>query len=273
MIFKMSNKSFRRPKNHDFIKAKKSLGQNFCRDGRIPAEILDTLNASGNNHVWEIGPGHGALTKELVKTGAKVTAFEIDERLKDELLANFPEVDFIWKDFLSIRVDDLPKATKELLVCGNLPYYCGTSIIKRFLEYGPKAKTIVFLLQEEVSNKAAASFNTKIYGYLSVHTQLFSAVKTGGTYPPSSFVPRPKINSTILILEPFDLSQEEIDKRKKALKFVSALFLQRRKMALPLLRKRFPDTDWTEKFKILEIPEKARPENISPETFLKLFSD
>lgn len=254
------------------MKAKKSLGQNFCRDERIPAEILELLNASEANEIWEIGPGKGALTKELVKTGASMRAFEIDNRFKELLTTDFPKIEFIWDDFLEIPIHSLPVPQKKLLVCGNLPYYCGTPIIKQFLEQGPKAERLVFLLQEEVAKKAAAEINSKIYGYLSVHTQLFAAAKVGNTYPPSSFVPRPKINSTILVVEPFELTAEEISQRKNALKFVSALFHQRRKMALPLLKKRFPDTDWASKFLQLDIPEKARPENITPQIFLKLFS-
>ena len=159
--------------------AKKSLGQNFCCDERILEEIIEHLKPSENNEIWEIGPGHGALTKGLVNTGAKVTAFEIDERLKDELTKKFPNIEIIWNDFLSIQSANLPKASDSLLVCGNLPYYCGTPIIRRFLENGPKAETIVFLLQEEVARKAAANDNSKEYGFLSVHTQLYAKQKLG----------------------------------------------------------------------------------------------
>lgn len=254
------------------IKAKKSLGQNFCKDERIPAEILAKLAPGVGDQIWEIGPGQGALTRKLIKSGATLHLFEIDERMRPILVNDFKQATITWGDFLEIPDDKLPAVNGPLLVCGNLPYYCGTPIIKRFLENGPQAARIVFLLQEEVAKKAAAPHNTSDYGYLSVHTAFFARASTGQTYPPSSFVPPPKINSTILQLEPLELSEEDRERRHRALKQISFIFTQRRKMALPLLKKRNPEIDWAERFARLGIDEKARPENISAATLLELFS-
>lgn len=255
-----------------FIRAKKSLGQNFCRDERIPKEIALLLKPTPEHQIWEIGPGQGALTQRLAKTGAAIHLFEIDERMRDILETNFKNASITWGDFLEIPDAKLPVVNAPLLVCGNLPYYCGTPIIKRFLENGPKAEKIVFLLQEEVSIKAAAKCNSREYGFLSVHTAFFAKASIGSTFPPTSFVPPPKINSTILLLEPISLTVEEKERRLKALKQISFLFMQRRKMALPLLKKRDITIDWTERFNKLGIDEKARPENISPEKLLELFA-
>jgi 16S rRNA (adenine1518-N6/adenine1519-N6)-dimethyltransferase len=258
--------------NADFIRAKKSLGQNFCRDQRIPEEILRRLAPTSQHQIWEIGPGQGALTEKLAESGARLHLFEIDERMRPILQQKFAGVAITWGDFLEIRPDRLPPAGEHLLVCGNLPYYCGTPIIRRFLEDGPQAERIVFLLQEEVSKKAAAHCNSSDYSYLSVHTAFFAHASVGSTFGPGSFVPPPKINSTILQLEPLKLSSDEREHRMHALKCVSPLFQQRRKMALPLLKKRLPETDWATRFDELGIDHKARPENISPEQFLSLFS-
>lgn len=256
----------------DFIKAKKSLGQNFCVDERIPEETISSLAATPQHQIWEIGPGKGALTTLLAQTGASLHLFEIDERLRDTLTKTFKTAQITWGDFLEIKDAHLPPVNRPLLVCGNLPFYCGTPIIKRFLEKGPHAERLVFLLQEEVSLKAAAPCNNKEYGYLSVHTAFFANARVGHTYPPSSFVPQPKINSTILVLEPLILDENEKARRFKALKPVSYLFNQRRKMALPLLKRQFAGIDWAERFARLGIDAKARPENISPATFLELFA-
>lgn len=253
------------------INAKKSLGQNFCTDPRLAEEIAAKLSATDDHQIWEIGPGKGALTRIISKSGAALHLFEIDERMRTILENDFKKATITWGDFLEIPDERLPKVDRPLLVCGNLPYYCGTPIIKRFLEQGPKAERIVFLLQEEVSKKAASPCNASDYGYLSVHTAYFAKASLGSTYPPSSFSPPPKINSTILVLEPLELSETEKQRRLKALKHVSFLFMQRRKMALPLLKKRDNSIDWAERFARLGIDEKARPENISPEQFLELF--
>jgi len=254
------------------ISAKKSLGQNFCTDPRLAEEVAEKLAATESHQIWEIGPGKGALTQIISKSGAALQLFEIDERMRSILENQFKQAKIIWGDFLEIPDEKLPVVDRPLLVCGNLPYYCGTPIIKRFLEKGPKAERIVFLLQEEVSLKAASGCNSSDYGYLSVHTAFFAKASLGRTYPPSSFFPPPKINSTILVLEPLTLSEAEKQRRLKVLKHVSLLFTQRRKMALPLLKKRDCDINWSERFARLNIDEKARPENISPEQFLELFA-
>ncbi len=263
------NRSFR---SNNFIKAKKSLGQNFCIDERIPEEIVKELAPDKNFCVWEIGPGKGALTKRILETGADLHLFEIDKRM-EEILENLCSKENItWGDFLELKQEELPIPSKPLLVCGNLPYYCGTPIIKRFLEKGPTPARLVFLLQHEVALKASVPVNHKEYSYLSVHTALFAKARMGNKYGPASFVPQPKIDSSVLILEPFQMSDEERKRRIDALKYISALFNQRRKIALSTLKRTFPETDWTERFKNIGIDEKARPENISPEQFLELFN-
>lgn len=254
------------------ISAKKSLGQNFCIDNRLPLEFLEFLDIAEHHQVWEIGPGKGAITRHILKATDNVHLFEIDERLKDHLQKQFPATSITWGDFLHIPDDQLPQATDNLLVCGNLPYYCATPIIKKLIEVGPWAERIVFLLQDEVAKKAAAKENTKDYSFLSVHTSFFAEAITGTTYPPTSFSPAPKINSTVLCLKPLRLTTDEVKRRLKALKGISILFSQRRKMALPLLRKSITQVDWDQRFEALGIDPKARPENISPGTLLKLFA-
>lgn len=259
-------------KMSDFIKAKKSLGQNFCVDDRIPSEIIEKLQITPDKQIWEIGPGQGALTQKLVKYGADIHLFEIDERMKPILEGICDRLNITWGDFLELNSEDLPEVSKPLVVCGNLPYYCGTPIIKRFLEDGPKAERLVFLLQQEVAEKAAAKCGSKNYSFLSVHTAFFANAYVGNTYGPESFRPQPKINSSVLVLEPLELSSEEKKLRFNALKYASYLFNQRRKMALPLLRKNFSSKPWEELFEKLRIDFKARPENISPEQMIKLFN-
>jgi 16S rRNA (adenine1518-N6/adenine1519-N6)-dimethyltransferase len=266
----MNNKcNFR---NSDGLRAKKSLGQNFCKDERIPEEVLELLGATDENEIWEIGPGKGALTEKLLLSGAHVTAFEIDERLQEMLLEKFPGVNFIWGDFLEIKPEQFPPITDNLLVTGNLPYYCGTPIIRSFLEKSPKPKRMVFLLQEEVSKKAAAPVNSSDYGFLSLQIQFYAKAYVGNTYPPESFTPRPKINSTILVVEPYNLSEEDLAIRENTLKFASIIFQQKRKMALPLLKKRFNQINWDEKFEKAGIDPKARPGNISIPQLFEIFN-
>jgi 16S rRNA (adenine1518-N6/adenine1519-N6)-dimethyltransferase len=102
---------------------------------------------------------------------------------------------------------------------------------------------------------------------------LFARTSTGSVFSPASFAPQPKVNSQILVLEPLKLDQQQKASRQQALKKISVLFSQRRKMVLPLLKKKFNAIDWQERFAKLNIEEKVRPQNISPDQFLQLFCD
>ena len=57
---------------------KKKYGQNFLNDKRIIDSIVFKSGADESTLVIEVGPGAGALTKELAKVSGHVIAFEID---------------------------------------------------------------------------------------------------------------------------------------------------------------------------------------------------
>ena len=59
---------------------KKSLGQHFLNSDLIPVKLCDAGVITKGDLVCEIGPGTGALTKELLHRGAHVTALETDDR-------------------------------------------------------------------------------------------------------------------------------------------------------------------------------------------------
>ena len=51
-------------RNFDY---KKSLGQNFLIDKNIINKISESINPNKEDLIIEIGPGSGALTRELIK--------------------------------------------------------------------------------------------------------------------------------------------------------------------------------------------------------------
>lgn len=256
------------------LPAKKSLGQNFCTDARLPAEIVRRLEAGVGDVIWEIGPGTGALTEKLIATGASVEAFEIDERMRDELARFGSRLTVRWGDVMEMDLAPLVPAGKKLLVTGNLPYYCGTAILRRLLMLKPQPDRLVFLLQDEVARKAAAKPGTDAYGFLSAQVRLFAEPVLGTRFSPASFRPSPKVYSTILELRPLHLGEAEFERREHALKILSVMLGSRRKMALPLLKHAFPGASpaWDERFISLNINLKARGETIPLETVIELAS-
>lgn len=254
------------------LPAKKSLGQNFCTDARLPAEIVRRLDAGPADEIWEIGPGTGALTEKLIATGAPVTAFEIDERMRDELERFGDRLTVHWGDVMELDLAPLVPVGRRLLVTGNLPYYCGTAILRQLLMMNPQPDKLVFLLQDEVARKAAAKPASDAYGFLSAQVRLFAEPLLGTRFSPASFRPSPKVYSTILELRPLKLDQAEFERRERALKLLSVMLGNRRKMALPLLKHSFANANpaWEDRFRALGIDAKLRGETIPLETVVSL---
>ena len=120
------------------VRVKKSMGQNFCIDQNLFREVIERLSPHPSEEIWEIGPGLGSLTEHLIRTGVPVQTFELDERLKKPLAEKFPEgVRFQWGDFLQFPLETMTPGAGNYVVCGNLPYYCGTPIIRKVLWLNP----------------------------------------------------------------------------------------------------------------------------------------
>ena len=99
---------------------KKSLGQHFLKDENIIRKIIDALNENPFFNLLEVGPGGGALTKELVKLpGIHFKAVELDDEKVDWLYKKYPELKnkIIHKSFLEI---DKP-FEEPFTIIGNFP--------------------------------------------------------------------------------------------------------------------------------------------------------
>jgi 16S rRNA (adenine1518-N6/adenine1519-N6)-dimethyltransferase len=183
------------------MKAKKSLGQNFLINKGTLNKIINAANIEPNDHVIEIGPGHGVLTKELVKQAKNVTTIELDDRL-------IPELEETFKDTSNIKIchqdalDFTPPKTPYKLVA-NIPYYITSPILNHFLREQPQKQRpthLVLLVQREVAQKICASDGD--LSVLALQVQLFGKPKIITKVPPTHFRPAPKVDSAILRITP-----------------------------------------------------------------------
>lgn len=185
--------------------AKKSLGQNFLTDGNTLRRIVEAAGLQGDESVLEIGPGLGSMTRELSVKAARVISVEIDRSLKpvlEETLEGLTNVQVVFEDFLKISLPELLGDHGQWKVVANLPYYITTPILFRLLDYAEPLQRLVFLVQKEVAQRAAAAHGNKVYGALSVALQHRCEVRIAGIVPPTVFIPPPKVESAILVLEP-----------------------------------------------------------------------
>ena len=192
------------------VKPKKYLGQHFLKDERIAKKIADSLSYKGYNHILEIGPGMGILTKHLLRSKSKVTVIELDAESVDYLNHDFKDIhtklntspkwfQIIGADFLK---QDLPEMfqNKQFAIIGNYPYNISTQIVFKAIENRIFVPEFSGMFQKEVAKRITAKEGSKIYGILSVLTQAFYDAQYLFTVPESVFSPPPKVESGVIRL-------------------------------------------------------------------------
>ena len=188
---------------------KKSLGQNFLNDNNVINKIVSAPDIEDNNLVVEIGPGAGALSTELVKRYNRVLMYEIDTRLKDvleEKLKDYENYEIIFDDFLNRDVfKDIEKYDYDnLYIVANLPYYVTTPIILKIIKDKLPVKEMVIMIQKEVADRFNALPGTKEYGQITVFLQYFFEIEKVCNVSKNSFVPRPKVDSSVIRMKKRD---------------------------------------------------------------------
>lgn len=217
--------------------AKKGFGQNFLVEPGIVDKIARNAVVSDRTLAIEIGPGIGALTQYLCEYAKKVIAFEIDERLPEVLkdtLQAYDHVEIIQKDFLQIDIQELVERYKkegyDVVVAANLPYYITTPILFKLFSSKAAVDSITVMMQKEVADRFSAQKNTKEYNALTVITQYLCDVRTVAKVPKNVFLPKPKVDSTVL---QFHIKEANSKVDEQAFfEMVKACFRQRRKTLL-----------------------------------------
>ena len=155
---------------------KKKYGQNFLSDKAIINDITSSINPKEDDLIIEIGPGSGALTKNLVKYNSNLICYEVDTDLENTLnhIKN-DKTQIIFDDFLKRDINkDIEKINyKDLYIIGNLPYYITTPIITKIINSKINPCEIILMVQEEVADRLSAKPNSKEYGYITVYVQSF----------------------------------------------------------------------------------------------------
>ena len=214
------------------MRAKKSLGQNFLIDQNIINKIVNIVNIKDKS-VLEIGPGTGNLTLEILKRKPKkIILIEKDNNLVELLQNRFDrEVKIINEDVL--KVNESLIYDQNLIVFGNLPYNISTEILSKWILNLSQKKIwfdcLVLMFQKEVADRIISKFNTKDYGRLSILANWRLKIKKIFDIKPSSFQPKPKIESSVLFFEPKE-NFLKLKNPKNLEKITRIFFMHRRKM-------------------------------------------
>ena len=249
---------------------KKSLGQNFLIDKGVIGRICNSGNITENNNVLEIGPGTGNLTEFILqKKPKKFHVIEKDERLIKDLKERFDKkITIINEDILKYDLKLL--SDKDLVIFGNLPYNISSQILANFINYSYSEfsyKKLVLMFQKEVADRILAEENSKNYGRLSIFSSWKLNIKKIMDINPSSFFPKPKVMSSLLIFEP-KINYVKFKNSKNLEHLTNVFFNQRRKMIKKPLNILFKDSKKV--IDELDLDINLRPQNLKKDTFYKI---
>jgi len=187
---------------------KKRFGQNFMVSPHARAQIVALAGSLTGKTVWEIGPGLGALTSNLLGKAARVRAFEIDYgfiRILKMLWGSRPDFVLVEGDALKTWQGawEQDMATGGVAaIIGNLPYNVGSAIIVDMLEAGCIAPRMVFTVQKEVAERMSSRPGDSDYSSFSIHCQARCTLTIEASLKPAAFWPQPDVNSAVVLLEP-----------------------------------------------------------------------
>ncbi len=284
---------------------RKGFGQNFLINPDIPARIAGS-SAAGRDCgrggeesapegvcALEIGPGLGAMTRELSQLFEKVLAVEIDTGLiplLSETLADCENVTVVSGDFMKLSLRELLAehfGTSPVRICANLPYYITTPILMSVLEAykpseAPQVQSVTVLVQSEVADRLCAAAGSAEYGAISAAVALSGEARKLFTVPAGNFYPAPKVTSAVVsiklypggVRDAFEGLPEDdaeldafIATVKKA---VSLAFAQRRKTLTNALGSMFPKEELSAALVSLGMRPDVRGERLSAADFVAI---
>lgn len=228
--------------------AKKSFGQNFLVDQNYIDKIISALNPRIGDTIIEIGAGRGALTENLIESGANVIAIELERDMTAVLHERFArrenfklvEADALKTDF-SALVAQRPAPGAKLVA--NLPYYISTAILQKLIEQKDCFSEMVLMFQREVVRRITAKIGNSERGFLTVLVEASLQSERLFDVPPNAFRPAPKVWSSVVRLITKNVNEINIEAGDLFREIVSAGFAQRRKTIFNNLKNNFGDAE------------------------------
>ncbi|MDD3578793.1 MAG: 16S rRNA (adenine(1518)-N(6)/adenine(1519)-N(6))-dimethyltransferase RsmA [Candidatus Cloacimonetes bacterium] len=253
------------------MKAIKDLGQHFLNNSDIALSIADLANLEPGETVWEIGPGTGILSAELIKRQVMLSAFELDKRMAEILHQRFSHnFRLVLRDILKVNwAEELAQAPNPIKLVANIPYQITSPLLYKLEEYSSHFSRIVLMVQKEVAERLSASPGTKSYGLMTLRLALKYDTQIKLMVGKEHFDPIPKVDSAVVLMlprkKPADITHPELYH-----KLITASFAHRRKTLrnnlLPLIgRQKIKDLETS-----CEIDLGRRAETLYEADFIRL---
>lgn len=249
--------------------ARKRFGQNFLTDERVISQIVAAFAPERGQNVVEIGPGLGAITRELLAALGRITVVELDRDLAKALpirLMGDGELIVHQANALDFDFRRLATGPHSLRIIGNLPYNISTPILFYLLTQADVIADMTFMLQKEVVERMVAAPGSGDYGRLSVMLQVACEVEWLLSVPPESFSPPPKVDSAVVRLRPHSTPRYNCVDEKRLQSLLTAAFNMRRKT----LRNALRGQGTPEQLEAAGIDLGLRPEEVDVATWVRL---
>jgi 16S rRNA (adenine1518-N6/adenine1519-N6)-dimethyltransferase len=254
------------------LSPRRAFGQNFVADPNTVRRIARLAAVGENDHVVEIGAGLGSLTLALAEYGPRITAIEIDHGVAPvlrEVVRDLQRVNVVEGDARQLDWDSIVPRDERAVVVANLPYNVATPLVADLLDAVPQLHRFVVMVQKEVALRLVAEAGSSDYGAVSVKVAYWATSRILGDVPPTVFVPRPKVTSSIIEITRRETPAigPELDPHE-LFSVVRTAFGQRRKMLRRSLAARTSDAI----FEDAAVSPEARPEDLDVEQWGRLAS-
>ncbi|MEM0361531.1 MAG: 16S rRNA (adenine(1518)-N(6)/adenine(1519)-N(6))-dimethyltransferase RsmA [Sulfolobales archaeon] len=253
------------------VRARRKLSQHFIVDRKLLYEVLEHVSKLRPSRVVEIGTGLGLLTACLSDVANYVVSVELDSKLAGVAVdflnreVGFRVVDVLVGDGLLLLHSGLREAD---IIVSNVPYSITGPLINSIVKSNCRAA--VLTLQNEVAERLTALPGSKGYSRLTAMVNTFMNVELGGLYPPSSFTPRPKVYSRVVVLMRI---REWSDEWRVYEDLIRCLFNQKRKLARKVLRNCLRGSlSGEDVLKLESLTEGKRVYQLDVETLLNIYS-
>ncbi|MEQ9453479.1 MAG: 16S rRNA (adenine(1518)-N(6)/adenine(1519)-N(6))-dimethyltransferase RsmA [Phycisphaeraceae bacterium] len=242
---------------------KKALGQNFLVDPNHLRRIVAAANLDPSDTVLEIGPGTGVLTAELINTGARVIAVEIDRDMQQLLRERFGDDTDRFQLILADALDGKHGLNQQLTTAladhpfkmvANLPYQAASPLLINLAAQMPAMTHAVALIQKEVADRILAGPGSKTYGILGILLQVSFKADLIGKVPPGCFYPPPKVDSAVIRLTRSQHPELPLEHLETFAAFLHEVFGHRRKQLGSLLGR---DRPWPQGISPTDRPEQV----------------
>ena len=249
--------------------ARKRFGQNFLHDQYVIQRIVNIIDPRPDQALVEIGPGSGALTRQILPLSKQLTVIELDRDLIPLLQQNCAgtgELNIHSADALKFNFCSLKHNENKIRLFGNLPYNISTPLPFHLFKQLPCIQDMHFMLQKELVERISSPPGSKIYGRLSVMVQLYCQVEMLFTVGPEAFKPAPKVDSAVIRITPHPKPPVKLKDTTIFAQIVTQAFSQRRKTLRNTLKK----TLTAEQISYAGIDPSQRAEQLSLQEFALL---